>query len=68
MDDLSCSTCGNVEIIKPSERTPATMLLLELWNQIDDIPKGLVNVVHGGKDEVDKICEHPDIEAVSFVG
>eukprot|EP00485_Elphidium_margaritaceum_P000783 CAMPEP_0202689470 /NCGR_PEP_ID=MMETSP1385-20130828/4723_1 /ASSEMBLY_ACC=CAM_ASM_000861 /TAXON_ID=933848 /ORGANISM="Elphidium margaritaceum" /LENGTH=508 /DNA_ID=CAMNT_0049344605 /DNA_START=144 /DNA_END=1670 /DNA_ORIENTATION=- len=59
---------GNAVILKPSERTPtAAMLLMELLNRVD-IPAGLVNVVHGGKDCVDKICDHPDIRAVSFVG
>eukprot|EP00484_Ammonia_sp_Unknown_P000334 CAMPEP_0197022568 /NCGR_PEP_ID=MMETSP1384-20130603/3403_1 /TAXON_ID=29189 /ORGANISM="Ammonia sp." /LENGTH=503 /DNA_ID=CAMNT_0042450633 /DNA_START=19 /DNA_END=1526 /DNA_ORIENTATION=+ len=59
---------GNAMILKPSERTPtAAMLLMELLNRVD-IPPGLVNVVHGGKGCVDKICDHPDIRAVSFVG
>lgn len=59
---------GNAMILKPSERTPtATMLLMELLNKVD-IPPGLVNVVHGGVDCVNMICDHPDIRAVSFVG
>jgi len=62
-------TCGNGYILKPSERTPtASMLLLELFNSIEGIPNGLVNIVHGGKDIVDKICDDPFIKAVSFVG
>ena len=62
-------TCGNGYILKPSEKTPtASMLLLELWNELQGVPKGLVNIVHGGKDVVDKICDHIDIKAVSFVG
>merc|ERR1712156_287933 len=40
---------------------------MELMNRVD-MPSGLVNVVHGGKDVVDMICDHPDIRAVSFVG
>jgi len=59
---------GNSMILKPSERTPtAAMLLMELMNRVD-MPTGLVNIVHGGKDVVDMICDHPDIRAVSFVG
>lgn len=59
---------GNAMILKPSERTPtAAMLLCELLNRVD-VPPGLVNIVHGGKGCVDKICAHPDISAVSFVG
>eukprot|EP01084_Bolivina_argentea_P110512 197307_1 len=60
--------CGNAFILKPSERTPtAAMLLMELANKVD-IPPGIINIVHGGKSVVNKICDHPDIKAVSFVG
>lgn len=59
---------GNSMILKPSERTPtAAMLLMEIMNRVD-MPTGLVNVVHGGIDCVNMICDHPDIRAVSFVG
>eukprot|EP00486_Rosalina_sp_Unknown_P010237 CAMPEP_0201584666 /NCGR_PEP_ID=MMETSP0190_2-20130828/113342_1 /ASSEMBLY_ACC=CAM_ASM_000263 /TAXON_ID=37353 /ORGANISM="Rosalina sp." /LENGTH=537 /DNA_ID=CAMNT_0048029067 /DNA_START=19 /DNA_END=1629 /DNA_ORIENTATION=- len=59
---------GNAMILKPSERTPtATMLLMELLQKVD-LPPGLVQVVHGGVDCVNQICDHPDIKAVSFVG
>jgi len=60
--------CGNAFVLKPSERVPTTAVLLaELANRAD-FPKGLLQIVHGGKDCVDKICDHPNIEAVSFVG
>eukprot|EP00483_Globobulimina_turgida_P002708 UN02713 len=43
------------------------MLLIELLQKVD-VPKGIVNVVHGSRKCVDKICDHPDIKSVSFVG
>lgn len=59
---------GNAFIVKPSEKVPLTMLkIFEFLDQLD-IPKGLINLVHGGKDSVDAILEHPDIKAISFVG
>jgi malonate-semialdehyde dehydrogenase (acetylating) / methylmalonate-semialdehyde dehydrogenase len=60
--------CGNSMIIKPSEKVPLTMMkIFELIDQID-LPKGLINLVHGGKQTVDAILEHPFIKSVSFVG
>lgn len=59
---------GNAFIVKPSEKVPLTMMkIFEFLDQLD-IPKGLINLVHGGKDSVDAILEHPDIKAISFVG
>jgi len=59
---------GNTFILKPSEQDPmVTMRLAELAVQAG-IPKGVLNVIHGGADAVNFICEHPDIKAVSFVG
>ena len=59
---------GNAFIVKPSEKVPLSMMkIFELIDQLD-IPKGLVSLVHGGKETVDAILEHPDIKAVSFVG
>lgn len=61
-------TLGNTFVLKPSERVPGTIeLLVDLLEQ-SGVPKGVVNVVQGGKDTVTNICEHPDIRAVSFVG
>lgn len=59
---------GNAFIVKPSEKVPLTMM--KLFDFIDqlDIPKGLVSMVHGGKESVDAILEHPKIKAISFVG
>jgi malonate-semialdehyde dehydrogenase (acetylating)/methylmalonate-semialdehyde dehydrogenase len=59
---------GNAFIVKPSEKVPLTMMkIFEFIDQLD-IPKGLVSLVHGGKDSVDAILEHPEIKAISFVG
>lgn len=60
--------CGNTFIIKPSEKVPMTMeKIIQLIDQLD-LPKGVVNMVHGGKTSVDVLLEHPDVKAISFVG
>ncbi len=60
--------CGNGFIIKPSEKVPLTMVkVFELLDQCG-FPKGLINLVHGGRETVDALLEHPDIKTVSFVG
>ncbi len=60
--------CGNSMIVKPSEKVPLTMMkIFELLHQLD-LPKGLVNMVHGGKGTVDAILDNPDVKSVSFVG
>jgi malonate-semialdehyde dehydrogenase (acetylating)/methylmalonate-semialdehyde dehydrogenase len=60
--------CGNAFILKPSEQDPsAANLLAELWAQAG-LPEGVFSVVHGDKEAVDAILEHPGIAAVSFVG
>lgn len=60
--------CGNTFILKPSEQDPiVTMRLCELALQAG-IPPGVLNVVHGGEEIVNAICDHPLIKAVSFVG
>ena len=59
---------GNTFVLKPSEQDPmVTMRLVELALEAG-IPKGVLNVVHGGAEVVDAICDHADIQAVSFVG
>jgi malonate-semialdehyde dehydrogenase (acetylating)/methylmalonate-semialdehyde dehydrogenase len=59
---------GNTAVIKPSERDPgALMMLAELANEAG-VPPGVLNVVHGGKDTVDFICDTPAVKAISFVG
>lgn len=60
--------CGNTFILKPSERDPsAVMVVYDLFKQAG-FPDGVLNVVHGDKECVDAILDHPDIQAVSFVG
>ena len=60
--------CGNAFILKPSERDPsASMLLAELWQQAG-LPDGVFSVVHGDKEAVDALLQHPDVAGVSFVG
>lgn len=59
---------GNTFVLKPSEQDPmVTMRLAELALQAG-IPAGVLNVIHGGAEAVNLICDHPDIKAVSFVG
>ncbi|OJY51557.1 CoA-acylating methylmalonate-semialdehyde dehydrogenase [Pseudonocardia sp. 73-21] len=59
---------GNTFVLKPSERDPsASMLAAELWAEAG-LPDGVFNVVHGDKESVDALLEHPDVAAVSFVG
>jgi malonate-semialdehyde dehydrogenase (acetylating)/methylmalonate-semialdehyde dehydrogenase len=60
--------CGNTFVLKPSEKDPsASVLLAELFKEAG-LPDGVLNLVHGDKVAVDRILEHPDIKAVSFVG
>ncbi|SFK31826.1 malonate-semialdehyde dehydrogenase (acetylating) / methylmalonate-semialdehyde dehydrogenase [Halobacillus dabanensis] len=60
--------CGNTFVLKTSERTPVLAgKLVELFYQ-SGFPKGVLNLVHGGKDVVNGLIEHPDVEAISFVG
>jgi malonate-semialdehyde dehydrogenase (acetylating)/methylmalonate-semialdehyde dehydrogenase len=60
--------CGNCILLKPSEQTPMTSVrLFELLDQTG-LPKGVVQLVHGGKETVEAVVDHPLIQAVSFVG
>jgi malonate-semialdehyde dehydrogenase (acetylating)/methylmalonate-semialdehyde dehydrogenase len=60
--------CGNTFVLKPSEKDPsASLFLADLFKQAG-LPDGVLNVVHGDKVAVDRILEHPTIQAVSFVG
>jgi malonate-semialdehyde dehydrogenase (acetylating)/methylmalonate-semialdehyde dehydrogenase len=64
-----CITAGNTMVLKPSEKTPgATMLMAQLLVEECGLPKGVLQIVHGGKGLVDQICHHDDIQAISFVG
>jgi malonate-semialdehyde dehydrogenase (acetylating) / methylmalonate-semialdehyde dehydrogenase len=60
--------CGNTFIVKPSERVPLSMRrTFELLDKTG-LPKGVVNLVNGGRDAVNALCDHPQVRAVSFVG
>jgi malonate-semialdehyde dehydrogenase (acetylating) / methylmalonate-semialdehyde dehydrogenase len=60
--------CGNTFILKPSEKDPsASIFMAELLAEAG-VPAGVFNVVNGDKVAVDRILEHPDVAAVSFVG
>jgi len=60
--------CGNTFVLKPSEQVPLSMArIFELLEQCD-LPPGVVNMVHGGRDVAEALCDHPGIRAVSFVG
>jgi len=59
---------GNTMILKPSELVPLSANRLAELLKEAGLPKGVFNVVHGTKDAVEAICDHPGIDAVSFVG
>jgi malonate-semialdehyde dehydrogenase (acetylating)/methylmalonate-semialdehyde dehydrogenase len=60
--------CGNTFILKPSEKDPSASLYLAELLKEAGLPDGVFNIVQGDKVAVDRILEHPDIKAVSFVG
>ncbi|KAB2975937.1 CoA-acylating methylmalonate-semialdehyde dehydrogenase [Streptomyces sp. SS1-1] len=60
--------CGNTFVLKPSEKDPSASLLLAELAAEAGLPEGVLNVVQGDKVAVDRLLEHPDVEAVSFVG
>jgi malonate-semialdehyde dehydrogenase (acetylating) / methylmalonate-semialdehyde dehydrogenase len=59
---------GNCFILKPSERDPSASLLMAQWLTEAGLPDGVFNVVQGDKVAVDRLVEHPDVKAISFVG
>ena len=60
--------CGNTFILKPSEQDPLTPTrLVELFEEAG-APKGVLQVLHGNKEQVDFLLDHPDVRALSFVG
>jgi len=59
---------GNTVVLKPSEKDPsASIWLARLWKEAG-LPDGVFTVLHGDKEAVDGLLEHPDVEAISFVG
>ncbi|MDQ3017548.1 MAG: CoA-acylating methylmalonate-semialdehyde dehydrogenase [Bacteroidota bacterium] len=59
---------GNCMILKPSEQVPMSAMRISQLLCEAGLPDGVLNIVHGDKEIVELICDHPDIEAVSFVG
>ncbi len=60
--------CGNTFVLKPSERVPLTAIRLTELLVEAGLPKGVFNLIHGGKTAVDALLRHPSVKAVSFVG
>jgi malonate-semialdehyde dehydrogenase (acetylating)/methylmalonate-semialdehyde dehydrogenase len=61
--------CGNAFVLKPSERDPRPAeLIFEVIDGIDEIPAGICNLVHGARDAVNALLDHPGVDAISFVG
>ena len=60
--------CGNTFILKPSEKNPSCSMKLAELMQEAGLPEGVMNVVHGDKEMVDAILDHPTIKTFSFVG
>jgi malonate-semialdehyde dehydrogenase (acetylating)/methylmalonate-semialdehyde dehydrogenase len=60
--------CGNTFVLKPSEKVPLTAVrLIELLAEAG-LPKGVLNLVHGGRECVEALLTHPKVKAISFVG
>jgi len=60
--------CGNTFVLKPSERVPLTMVRAFEYIEHTGVPKGVVNLVNGGREAVDALLDHPAVRAISFVG
>ncbi|MEI2417293.1 CoA-acylating methylmalonate-semialdehyde dehydrogenase [Orrella sp. JC864] len=59
---------GNTFVLKPSEQDPSASLRLAQLALEAGVPPGVLNVVHGGPDIANGLCEHPEVKAVSFIG
>ncbi len=60
--------CGNTFVLKPSEKVPLTAIRIAQLLAEAGLPKGVLNLVHGGRDCVEALLTHPKIKAISFVG
>jgi len=60
--------CGNTFVLKPSERVPLSMRKMFELLEETGLPRGVVNLVNGGKAAVDALLDHPQVRAISFVG
>jgi len=60
--------CGNTFVLKPSEQVPLSQARMFELLETCGLPPGVINLVHGGREVAEAICDHPGIRAVSFVG
>ena len=60
--------CGNTFVLKPSEKVPLTANKIAGLLHQAGLPKGVLNIVHGGRECVDALLTHPKVSAISFVG
>src|SRR5213082_3370463 len=60
--------CGNTFVLKSSEKVPLTVVLIIELLEKAGLPKGVLNLVHGGRECVDALLTHPKVKAISFVG
>src|SRR5258705_3942953 len=60
--------CGNTFVLKPSEKVPLTAIKIVKLLQQAGLPKGVLNIVHDGRECVDALLTHPKVKAISFVG
>lgn len=68
VQSMMAITCGNTVVMKPSERNPSALLKIAQIFSEAGLPDGVFNVVLGDRIAVDRIVEHPDIAAITFVG
>lgn len=59
---------GNTYLMKPSEKTPGAAMILSELAMEAGVPKGVLNVIHGGHEAVNFLCDAPEVRAISFVG
>src|SRR5881409_3148680 len=60
--------CGNTFVLKPSEKVPLTAMMIARLLEQAGVPRGVFNIVHGGRESVEALLAHPKVNAVSFVG
>ena len=60
--------CGNTFVLKPSEKVPLSAIRMSELLEEAGVPKGVFNLVHGGKEAVDTLLSHEHVKTVSFVG
>src|SRR5207237_10089218 len=58
----------NTFVLKPSEKVPLTAMMIARLLEQAGVPRGVFNIVHGGRESVEALLAHPKVNAVSFVG